>query len=220
MIELVKVSQTGNSHEGAIVVEPLPQGYGLTLGNSLRRVLLSSLAGAAITQVKIAGVKHEYSTIKGVKEDVVEILLNLKKVRLTIDGEKSVKLEIDEKGPGLITAKKIKTVSGVEIVNPDTHIASLSDPKARLNIEITAENGVGFIPIKDTKPKKMPKIEKSALVEELELSTRITNALRSADIDTVAKLLQTPKEELVKLKNMGAKSISDIEEKLKDKDLI
>src|SRR4030042_1331283 len=299
MLDLIKVSQFGNSHEGSIVIEPLPQGYGLTLGNSLRRVLLSSLAGAAITQVKIAGVKHEYSTIKGVKEDVVEILLNLKKVRLTIDGEKSVKLEIDEKGPGLITAKKIKTVSGVEIVNPDTHIASLSDPKARLNIEITAENGVGFIPIesrkslsigtipldanfspvlkvnykieptrvgqmtnfdkltlsiitdntltpaqtikqasqiledyfkvlveqrkqpiKDTKPKKMPKIEKSALVEELELSTRITNALRSADIDTVAKLLQTPKEELVKLKNMGAKSISDIEEKLKDKDLI
>ena len=108
MLDLLKVSQSGDKKEGSIIVEPLPQGYGLTLGNALRRVLLSSLSGAAITQVKISGVKHEYSTIKGVKEDVVEILLNLKKVRLLIDGDKSVKLEIDAKGPGQIKAKNIK----------------------------------------------------------------------------------------------------------------
>src|SRR4030043_832423 len=99
MLDLIKVSQFGNSHEGSIVIEPLPQGYGLTLGNSLRRVLLSSLAGAAITQVKIAGVKHDYSTIKGVKEDVVEILLNLKGIRLKIEVDKPVKLEVESKGP-------------------------------------------------------------------------------------------------------------------------
>jgi len=88
MLEEIKISQKGNNHESVIVVEPLPQGYGMTLGNALRRVLLSSLPGSAITQVKIPGVPHEYSTIKGVKEDVVEILLNLKKVRLKIEGDK------------------------------------------------------------------------------------------------------------------------------------
>src|SRR3990167_499419 len=108
MLDLVKVSQTGNAHEGSIVVEPLPQGYGLTLGNSLRRVLLASLPGAAITQVKISGVQHEYSTIKGVKEDAVEILLNLKRVRVKIGGDKPVKLEIDAKGPGEVKAKDIQ----------------------------------------------------------------------------------------------------------------
>ena len=299
MLDLIKVSQSGNSHEGNITVEPLAQGYGLTLGNSLRRVLLASLPGAAITQVKISGTKHEYSTIKGVKEDVVEILMNLKRVRLKLVGDKSAKLEIDAKGPGEVKAKNIKTGSDVEIVNSDLHIASLADGKTKLNIEMTAEKGVGFLPVesrrslgigtipldanfspvlkvnykveptrvgqvtnfdkltlfittddtltpaeavkqaskileehfkllveqrkqpaKSGEPKKMPKIEKNALVEELELSTRITNALRNAGIDTVAKLIETPKEELVRLKNMGAKSISDIEERLKDKDLI
>ncbi|MDP2720900.1 MAG: DNA-directed RNA polymerase subunit alpha [bacterium] len=299
MLDLVKVSPTGNAHEGSIVVEPLPQGYGLTLGNSLRRVLLASLPGAAITQVKINGVQHEYSTIKGVKEDAVELLLNLKRVRLKIEGDKPVKLEIDAKGPGEVKAKDIQIAGEAEIVNPELHLASLSDAKTKLNIEATAEQGVGFLPvesrrslgigtipldanfspvlkvnykvestrvgqmtnfdkltllittdgsitpaeavkqaakiledyfqllveqrkqpIKDEKSKKPPKIDKNALVEELELSTRITNALRGAGVDTVAKLLETPKEDLVKLKNMGAKSISDIEEKLKDKDLI
>jgi len=300
MIDLVRVEQSGNSREGNIVVEPLPQGYGLTLGNSLRRVLLSSLPGAAITQVKIDGVKHEYSSLKGVKEDVVEILLNLKRIRLKIESEeKNVKLEIEAKGPGEVTAKDIKTGAGVEIVNPDLHIASLADGKTKLAMEMTAEKGVGFLPIesrralgigtipldatfspvlrvnykveptrvgqmtnfdkltifittdgtlmpaeavkqaskimqdyfavlveqkkkapKEKEAKAVPKIDKSALVEELELSTRITNALRNAGIDTVGKLLETPKEDLVKLKNMGAKSISDIEEQLKERGLI
>ena len=97
MLDLIKVTQSGNSREGSIVVEPLPQGYGVTIGNSLRRVLLASLPGVAITQVKISGVKHEYSTLKGVKEDVVEILLNLKCVRLKLQGDKSAKLEIEAK---------------------------------------------------------------------------------------------------------------------------
>src|SRR4030042_5997195 len=142
MIELVKVSQTGNSDEGAIVVEPLPQGYGLTLGNALRRVLLSSLAGGAITQVKIEGIKHEYSTIKGVKEDVVEILLNLKRIRLKIEGDKAVKLKIEAKGPGEVKAGDIGVMAGVEIVNPDLHVASLADSKTKLEMEITAERGI------------------------------------------------------------------------------
>lgn len=299
MLDLLQVNKKGNSHEGTIVVEPLPQGYGLTLGNALRRVLLASLQGAAVTQVKISGVKHEYSTIKGVKEDVVEVLLNLKKLRLSVENDKSVKLEIDAKGPGEVKAKNIKAPSGVEIVNPDLHIASLADGKTKLEMELTAEKGAGFLPVesrrslgigtipldatfspvskvtykveptrvgqmtnfdkltlfittdgtltpadavkqaskiledyfsllveqreqplKAKEPKVVPKIDKNAMVEELELSTRITNALRNAGIDTVEKLLGTPKEELVKLKNMGAKSISDIEERLKEKDLL
>lgn len=299
MLDLLKVTSVGSDVDGSIVVEPLPQGYGLTLGNALRRVLLSSLPGAAITQVKIAGVKHEYSTIKGVKEDVVELLLNLKKVRLSIEGEKSAKLEIDGKGVTDIKAKDIKAPAGVTIENPDLHIASLSDAKVKLSIEMTAEKGVGFLPVESRrslgigtipldasfspvvkvnykveptrvgqttnfdkltlfittdgtvtpaesikaaaniledyfkalveqreKPLKekektvVPKIDKDALIEELELSTRITNAMKNANIDTIGKLLETPKEDLVKLKNMGAKSISDIEEKLKAKDLI
>src|SRR3990172_8462752 len=299
MLDLVKISGSGSKSEGSIVVEPLPQGFGITIGNSLRRVMLSSLPGAAITQVKISGVQHEYSTIKGVKEDAVEILLNLKRVRVKIEGGKPVKLEIDAKGPGEVKAKDIQIAGEAEIVNPELHLASLSDAKTKLKIEATAEQGVGFLPVesrrslgigtipldanfspvlkvnykveptrvgqvtnfdkltlfittddtltpaeavkqaskileehfkllveqrkqpaKSGEPKKMPKIEKNAFVEELELSTRITNALRNAGIDTVAKLIETPKEELVRLKNMGAKSISDIEERLKDKDLI
>ena len=299
MLDLVKVSQSGDSKQASIVVEPLPQGYGLTLGNSLRRVLLASLPGAAITQAKIDGIQHEYSTIKGAKEDVVEILLNLKKVRLTIEGDKSVKLELEAKGPGEIRAKDIEVPAGVKITNPDLYIVSLAE-KAKLSMEMTAEKGQGFLPVESRKSlgigripldatfspivrvnykvepirvgqvtnfdkltisittdgtispseavrdaskilqdyfailveqRKQPirvqeppalaaKISKSASVEELELSTRVTNALKNANIDTVEKLIETPKEELVKLKNMGAKSISDIEEKLKEKGLV
>src|SRR3990172_8810321 len=127
MIDLVKVSQTGNAHEGSIVVEPLPQGYGLTLGNSLRRVLLTSLPGAAVTQVKISGVTHEYSTIRGVKEDVVEILLNLKRVRLKLDSDKPAKLTLDVKGPKEVKAKDIEVPAGVQIANPEHYICSLAD---------------------------------------------------------------------------------------------
>ncbi len=299
MVDKVRVSSVGNKREATLVVEPLPQSYGVTLANSLRRVLLTSLPGAAITQVKIAGVTHEYSTIRGVKEDVVEILLNLKQVRLKIDLDKPIKLSLDVKGPKVVLAKDIEVPSGVKIANPDHYITTLSDSKTKLSIDMKAENGLGYVPVesrrslsvgtipldatftpvtrvtykveatrvgqitnfdkliltvttdetitpqeavkqaskiltdyfsvlveqkKPTRGDKAekaprPKIEKDALVEELELSTRITNSLRNAGIDTVEKLLKTPKEELVKLKNMGAKSITDIEEKLKEKDL-
>ena len=122
MVDKVRVSSVGSKNEGTLLIEPLPQSYGVTLGNSLRRVLLTSLPGAAITQVKISGVSHEYSTIKGVKEDVVEILLNLKKVRLKIEGNKPVKLAIEAKGPRDVLAKDIQVPTGVEIANPDHHI--------------------------------------------------------------------------------------------------
>lgn len=300
MVDQVKISSEGNGSEGIIVIEPLPQGYGMTLGNALRRVLLSSLPGSAVTQVKIDGVSHEYSTIKGVKEDVVQILLNLKKVRLQIEGDKPVKLSIEAKGPKEVKAKDIEVPAGVKIANPDQLIATLADNKTKFEVELTAEKGVGYVPVEGRRglgigtipldanftpitrvnykveatrvgqitnfdkltfdmatdgtvtpaqavkeaakiltdyfnvlveqkkaPKKekaeeevKPKIEKNASVEELELSTRITNSLRNAGVETVDDLMNAKKEELVKLKNMGAKSLSDIEEKLKEKGLI
>lgn len=300
MVDQVKISHSGGNTEGSIVIEPLPQGFGMTLGNALRRVLLSSLEGAAITQAKIAGAAHEYSTVKGIKEDVVQILLNLKKVRLQVETDKEIKLSIDEKGPKVVTAADIKVPAGVKVTNPDQVIASLSDNKSKLDVEMVAEKGIGYTSVEGRRglgigtipldanftpvvrvnyrveatrvgqitnfdklifdittdgtvapaeavkqaskiltdyfnvlveqkkaPKKekeeeevKPKIDKSASIEELELATRITNSLKNSGIETVEDLLNAPKEELVKLKNMGAKSLSDIEEKLREKGLL
>ncbi len=300
MVDQVKISHSGNNHEGFIIIEPLPQGFGMTLGNALRRVLLSSLPGAAITQAKISGVSHEYSAIKGVKEDVVQILLNLKKIRLSIEGDKAVKIGIDVKGPKEVKASDLDLPAGVKVSNPEQVIATLADNKTRFEVELTAEKGVGYVPVDDRRgfgigvipldanftpiekvnykveatrvgqitnfdkltfeittdgtvspaesvkeaakiltdyfnvlveqkkaPKKdkededvKPKIDKTATIEELELSTRITNSLRNSGIETVDDLMNAPKEDLVKLKNMGAKSLSDIEEKLREKGLV
>ena len=125
MIDKIRVTSDVKKDEGTLVIEPLPQSYGVTIGNSLRRVLLTSLPGAAITQVKISGVNHEYSTIRGVKEDVVEIILNLKRVRLKIDADKPVKLSLEAKGPKEIKATDIEVPAGDEIAIPDHHICSL-----------------------------------------------------------------------------------------------
>ena len=129
---------------GKFTLEPLERGFGTTLGNSLRRVLLSSLPGYAITSVKIDGVLHEFSTIPGVKEDVTEIVLNLKSVivKLNSDGPKTVR--IDATGEGEVTAGDIKGDYDVEILNPDLHIASL-DKDAKLSMEMTVDNGRGYV---------------------------------------------------------------------------
>ena len=135
---------------GRFVVEPLERGFGNTLGNSLRRVLLSSLEGVAVTSIKIDGVLHEFSTIPGVKEDVTEIVLNMKSLvaKLHSNGPKIV--EISAEGPCEVTAESIKCDSEVEILNPDLHIASLSDGAA-LNMEITLDKGRGYIPAEKNK---------------------------------------------------------------------
>ncbi|MEX0931978.1 MAG: DNA-directed RNA polymerase subunit alpha [Candidatus Saccharimonadales bacterium] len=126
------------------VLEPLHTGFGVTLGNSLRRVLLSSLAGAAITGFKVDGAKHEYSTLEGVKEDLVEIMLNLKQVRFRVFSDEQQTLTLKKKGQGAVTAKDIATNADVEIVNPDLHIATLDNAKAELNIELKVEKGRGY----------------------------------------------------------------------------
>ncbi|HSX19110.1 MAG TPA: DNA-directed RNA polymerase subunit alpha [Candidatus Saccharimonadales bacterium] len=296
-IEIQTEKETANF--GKFIIEPLDQGYGHTIGNSLRRVLLSSLSGAAITHVKIAGVRHQFSTLAGMSEDIVEFILNLKKVRLQISSDKPVKLTMDVKGPKEVTASDIAKTAGVEIINGYLVLAHLTDAKAKLSVQMTAENGsgymladekktgeIGVIPmdanfspvthvnykveatrvgrltnydkltmevttdgtIKPSdslrtgakilvdyfttisqpqtgtkKPKKeevtMPvtdEILKTSL-EELDLPVRLTNSLKSGKIETIGDFLTRDKRELLKMKNMGPKSISLVEEKLREK---
>ena len=142
---------------GKIVVEPLERGYGVTLGNSLRRILLSSLPGYAITSVKIDGVLHEFSTIPGVKEDVTEIILNLKSVILKIHGEGPKTVYIDASGEGEVVAGDIKCDSEVEIINTDHHICTL-DKDAHINMELTVAKGRGYVSAEQNKKLMQPVI--------------------------------------------------------------
>lgn len=283
---------------GMFVMEPLEQGYGHTLGNSLRRVLLSSLSGAALTSVKIAGVSHQFSTLEGLKEDVVELILHLKKIRITLHEGETAVIKLSKKGPGAVTASDFELPAGVEIVNPDLVIATLSDKKASLDLEATVAKGYGYVQADEQttgevgripmdalfspvirvnyrvdatrvgrmtnldklvmeiwtdetvspaealksaakilvsyfaqvyEPKAVPVTESVAVVpaisdevlkmriEELDIPTRIVNALSRGGIETIGQLLGTPKADLVKIKNLGAKSLSVVEEKLREK---
>ncbi len=267
------------------VISPLEQGYGDTLGNALRRVLLTSLPGAAITKVKVSGVKHQFSTLKGMKEDVVEFLLNLKKVRLAYTGEKPVKAVVSVKSAGEVKAKDIKVPAQVKIANPELVLATLSKgAKLEAELEIEAGNGysladerktgtIGLIPldasfspvqrvnykVEETRvgrltnydklnlevwtdgtmtpkegvltsakilvsylnqlisPKKVAKKEEvitdevgavgKLSVEEIGLPTRVANALIKGGYETVEELLSAKREELVKVRNLGEKSL-------------
>lgn len=286
---------------GKFVIEPLDQGYGHTIGNSLRRVLLSSLPGAAITQVKISGVRHQFTATGGMSEDVVEFILNLKKVRLTVPLGKAAKLTLEAKGPKEVKAKDIAKTSGVEIINGDLILARLADSKSKLSATLIAENGngyslaaerktgeIGVIPIDanfspvtkvnyqveatrvgrvtnfdkltlevttdgtikpsealmqaakilvdhfiiihepKTKAKRQKAKEDSTHVmlteeilntslEELDLPVRLTNSLRTGKIETVGDFLERDKKDIMKMKNMGPKSISLVEGKLAER---
>jgi DNA-directed RNA polymerase subunit alpha len=131
--------------KGTYEIDGLYPGYGHTLGNSLRRIVLSSLPGAAITSVKIEGVQHEFSTMDGVKEDVINILLNLKKVRLQMLTDEPQTISIEVKGQKTVTASDIKTPAQVEVLNPDQHIAEITDKKGELIVELTVERGMGYV---------------------------------------------------------------------------
>lgn len=148
-IETLEISADGKY--GKFVMEPLERGYAITLGNSLRRVLLSTLPGSAITNVKIDGVVHEFSTIPGVKEDVTEIVLNLKGLITKIYSDSPKKIYIEAEGPCVLTAASIKTDFEVEILNPDMYIATL-DEGAKLNMEMTLEKGRGYVSAEQNKP--------------------------------------------------------------------
>ncbi len=283
---------------GKFNIEPLAQGYGHTVGNSLRRVLLGSLQGAAITQGKIAGVRHQFSTLPGMSEDIVEFILNLKKVKLKLASNKQYKLSLEVKGPKEIKASDIEVESGAEVVNGDLVLAHLADDKAKLSCKMIAESGTGYslgderktdeigvIPIDANfspviqvnykveatrvgrvtnfdklsieittdgtiKPSdalkqaskilvdhfatifepptatKKPKTEEvippsdeilKTSLEELDLPVRLTNSLKSGKIETIGDFLTRDKKELLKMKNMGPKSIAQVEEKLREK---
>ncbi len=140
---------------GTVVVEPLERGYGLTLGNALRRVLLSSLQGAAITSIKVDGVLHEFSSIDGVREDVTDIVLNIKNISLRMHAEGSKKVYLKAEGPCEVKAGMIETSSDIEITNPDLVICTLGN-KAKLNMEITVSSGKGYRPAVQNRPEDAP----------------------------------------------------------------
>lgn len=141
---MFKVTAQEELNHTKLIVEPLEIGFGHTLGNSLRRVLLTSLEGSAITSVKIDGASHQFSTIEGISEDVIEIIINLKKVRIRVHTSEPVKLVLKAAGKKEVTAKDIEVIGDGEVVTPDQHIATLSDSKATLNIEMIAEKGKGY----------------------------------------------------------------------------
>lgn len=134
----------------SFVIEPLHAGYGNTLGNSLRRVLLSSIEGGALVSFKIEGATHEFTTVAGIKEDVVDISLNLKNVRLKVHSDEPVELRIEKKGAGVVTAADIKSSADVEVINPDQIICTIDDPKATAAIDLVAESGRGYRTIEDS----------------------------------------------------------------------
>ena len=296
-IETAELSSDGTY--GKIVVEPLECGYGITLGNSLRRILLSSLPGYAITSVKIDGVLHEFSTIPGVKEDVTEIVLNLKKVILKIHGEGPKTIYIDASGEGEIQAGDIKCDSEVEILNPENHICTL-DKDAKVSMEITCNKGRGYVSAEQNKALMQPAIGVIAIdsiytpvlkvnytventrvgqvtdldkltlevwtnktiaateavslgakflnehlalfgdlsgeaydteimvdkgedakekvlemtIEELDLSVRSFNCLKRAGINTVEDLTTKTEEDMMKVRNLGKKSLGEVINKL------
>lgn len=279
------------------VISPLEQGYGNTLGNSLRRVLLTSLPGAAVTSARISGVKHQFSTLKGMREDIVDFLLNLKKVRFEYDGEKPVKGTISVKGPKEVTAADIETEANVKVANPELVLSTLSKD-AKLDVKIEIERGIGYSPaddratgeiglipldasfspikkvnykVEETRVGRLTDYDKLILevwtdgtvnpkdsllkaseiliayyqqivtpetveeeevkeeddlgpvgklsVEEIGLPTRVANALIKADYDTVEDLVKAERSDLVKVRNLGEKSVKIIEAALGEKGL-
>ena len=297
-IEIAEISE--DKKYGRFVVEPLERGYGTTLGNALRRILLSSLPGAAVTSVKIDGVLHEFSTIPGVKEDVTEIILNLKKLAIRLNGENTKRVIINAVGPKEVTAADIIGDSDLEIFNPDLHIATLEE-NATLVMEINMARGRGYVPAEMNKTESTPisvipvdsiytpvrkvnftventrvgqvtdydrlvleiwtdgsitpdegvsigaKIMQEHLnlfiqltdatgameimvekeedqkekalemtIEELELSVRSFNCLKRAAINTVEELTQKSEEDMMKVRNLGKKSLDEVKAKLEE----
>ncbi len=299
---LFKVTQENSTEDfGEFVIEPLEPGYGHTLGNALRRVLLISIPGVSITSVKISGAKHKFSTVPGVKENVIDLLLNLKGLNLKLlNSKNSSTIRLSAKGPKEVTGKDIEVSEDVEVVNKDHYIAALTDKKAKLDMELIVEKGTGyslseerrasslgviptdaiFTPVRRvnyevsaTRVGRQTNLDKLVLqiwtngvvapqealeqaskilssyflqiyepqegenleastpkstvsdglskmtIDELDLPTRIYNSLRNGGIETVGQLLETPRRDLISMRNMGGKSISIIEGKLKEKDI-
>jgi len=136
-------------------ISPLMPGYGATIANPLRRVLLSSLEGAAVTSIKIKGVDHEFSSIAGVQEDVIELIINIKKIKFRLHTDGPVKLTLEIKGEKEVTAADIKTNADVEVINPEQHIATLTDKKMDFAMELDIEKGIGYVPVEQRQKEKL-----------------------------------------------------------------
>ncbi|OGH71571.1 MAG: DNA-directed RNA polymerase subunit alpha [Candidatus Magasanikbacteria bacterium RIFCSPLOWO2_01_FULL_43_20b] len=147
----IEFSSTDNLNIGKVVITPCHQGYGTTLGNALRRVLLSSLPGAAVESVKIRGAQHEFSTIEGVLEDIVEIILNLKQMAVRSFSDQPVILKLEKKGKGEVTAADFEKNSDVEIANPDLKIFTITNDKIKIEMEVTVGKGRGYVPVEEKK---------------------------------------------------------------------
>jgi len=175
----IKFKKGSSVNEAVLEMEPAYHGYGITIGNALRRVLLSSLPGAAITSVKITGATHEFTTIPNVKEDILEIILNLKQVRLRIHSDEPVRLILDVTGEKKVTAGDIQANADVEIVNPNSHIATLTDKKSEFKLELIAEKGRGY---RVTEEKESAKLE-SGMIAIDAIFTPIRNV--AIDVENV-----------------------------------
>ena len=188
----VSFEDLGNNKYKA-VLEPLYPGYGVTLGNSLRRVLLSSLPGAAVVAVKIKGVDHEFSTVQNVKEDVIEIILNLKQLRLKVHSDEPVKLELKIKGEKKVTAADFKKNSAVEIVNPDLHIATLDNKSADFDMEVIVQTGRGYVPVEQRENEKLEigMIAVDAIYTPIKMVNYDINNVRVGQITNYDELILT-----------------------------
>ncbi|OGC75678.1 DNA-directed RNA polymerase subunit alpha [candidate division WWE3 bacterium RIFOXYD2_FULL_43_10] len=205
--ENLKINPIKESNETSTYsVEPLPTGFGHTLGNALRRVLLTEIEGAAVTQIKIAGASHQFTTLPGVKEDVVQLTLNVKKLRFKIHTDNPVVATLKKKGAGPITAKDLEIPSDLEIMNKDLHLATLADSKSELNIELMVEPGVGYSPMEERQTSKVGVIVLDSLFSPVLNVTYAVEPTRFGDKTDLDKLLITvetdgsvsPKQALVK----------------------
>lgn len=186
-------TQGAHEHEALLTIEPLHHGYGTTIGNALRRVLLSSLPGAAVTAMKIKGVQHEFSAANGVKEDVLDIMLNLKKLRMRVHADEPVILKLSKKGSGPVTAADIEANADVEIINTDLLIATVTDDDATLEMEITVSKGRGYLPTEEREeaPTEIGVIAIDALFSPVRsVGLKIENT-RVGEITNYDKLLMT-----------------------------
>lgn len=200
----VKEEKQGADY-GEFIIEPLEPGYGHTLGNALRRVLLTSIAGAAVTSVKISGVKHRFSTVPGLKENIVDFLLNIKGINFRLlDTKTSATVLLSVKGPKKVTAKDIELVDGVELVNSDHYLGSLSDKKGKLEMELTVEKGYGYVLSEEKKASTVGVIETDAVftpVRRVNYEVSATRVGRQTNLDKLTLSIWTngtiePKEAL------------------------
>lgn len=190
---IIEVTPTDKPNVGTVVISPCQQGYGITLANALRRVLLSSLPGAAVESVKIKGVQHEFSAIDGVKEDVVEVIMNLKQLAVRCHSDEPVVLTLKKKGAGPVTASDFSKNADVEIANPEEYIATITDDKFELDMEVTVGKGFGYLPVseKDTKSLDLGTIAIDALYTPIRDVGYTIDMTRVGDVTDYEKLTLT-----------------------------